>query len=209
MAWIQVLPGRANAIVVSPGANAALTPGTVETLLESVREGDFVLCQLEVPLEAVETALRLARDRNATGILDPAPARPLSASFLGLAGIVTPNETEVARLFDTKHLSPSLATVALPLAGTPRAVVKNGKDGTWICDGAGSRHIPAFEVEAVDSTAAGDTFNGALAVTLSEGLRFDEAARFAAAAAAVCVTRAGAQASCPARQEVDALLAGE
>ncbi len=205
-AFIQVLPSGDNTIVVSPGANAALTAETVCKELEAVGKDDVVMCQLESPIEAIQTALRVAREHGATNILDPAPARRLPASFLHLVDFLTPNETEAAYLLGRDSARGRDALHSLSRLGAKEVVLKMGAAGAWIRDSGRARQIPAYSVEAVDTTAAGDTFNAALAVGLIEESPFPDAVRFACAAAAISVTRPGAQTSCPSRAETNALL---
>ena len=173
--------------------------------------GGYLLLQLESPQETVDAAAAFARARGMTVILDPAPARPLSAALLGNVDILTPNETEALILLGLPpgDVSPADAPrlAATLRAQGPRCVIlKLGDKGAWYSDGTSEGHVPAFEVDAVDATAAGDTFNGALAVALSEGTPIAGAVRFANCAAAISVTRLGAQASVPSRAEVDAKL---
>jgi ribokinase len=163
-------------------------------------------------MSTVEAALRIARQEGARTILDPAPVRPLSDECLAEVDILTPNESEACLLLDrpVRRIGPEEAPELAQaiLATGPKAVIlKLGEIGCYYTDGKSSHLAPGFEVEAVDTTAAGDTFNGALAVALAESLPIEDALRFANAAAALSVTRMGAQASVPAREEVDAFLA--
>jgi ribokinase len=174
--------------------------------------GGFLLLQLESPLEAVEAAVALGRERGLRVLLDPAPARQLPLGLLAGVDCLTPNESEALTLLERRSATLPLAEapeVARALrARGPRAVIlKLGENGAFLDDGSGGRHFPGVKVEPVDTTAAGDTFNGALAVALAEVRSLPEAIRFANAAAALSVTRHGAQASIPTRAEVDALLA--
>jgi ribokinase len=144
-------------------------------------------------------------------ILDPAPARPLGATLLGNVDILTPNESEALVLLGKPpgevSLQEALAMSAQLLKLGPRCVIlKMGEKGAWVADGKLSRHFPAPRVNAVDATAAGDTFNGALAVALAEGKALEEAVPFANAAAAISVTRLGAQTSIPSRDEVESRM---
>ena len=204
-AFIQVLPNGNNSIVVSPGANAALTPAAVRDQLSGLQRDDFVLCQLESPLDAVEEALRIARSVGATSILDPAPARRLPEACLRLVDFLTPNETEAALLLGSDFTDGGDAIQGLSRLGARRVVMKAGASGAWIQGPEGASRIPAFAVEAVDTTAAGDTFNAALAVGMIEARPLPDAVRFACAAAAISVTRHGAQTSCPSRTEAISL----
>ena len=213
VALISVFPDGENSIVISPGANAAVTPRLVRERLAAIEAGDFLLCQLEIPLDAVEAGLRLARGRGAVTMLDPAPARPLAPELLSLVDYLTPNQTEAALLLDEPGLETGqveqalAAAVRLRASGARNVVLKLGRRGCCSLVGGDSFAAEGFVVETVDTTAAGDTFNAALAVALSEGQAFGSAARFANAAAAISVTRRGAQSSAPTRTEVAQFLA--
>jgi ribokinase len=211
VALICVEAGGQNQIAVASGANARLAPEDVAPALEGASEG-FLLLQLESPIETIELAASLGRRRGMTVVLDPAPARPTPGSLLASVDILTPNESEAMGLLGRRERMVSLdeaqevARALLRLG--PRAVVlKLGDKGAFLDDGTGGRHVPGFEVAAVDATAAGDTFGGALAVALAEKRPMPEALAFANAAAAISVTRLGAQASIPKRDEVEAMLA--
>jgi ribokinase len=212
VALIFVEEGGQNMIAVAPGANARLSPGDVEGAAALFEPGGILLLQLETPLETVEASAALGRSRRMTTVLDPAPARPLSASLLGRVDLLTPNETEAHLLLGRAAREVSLSEAdglarELLKLGPGQVILKLGAKGAWWSDGRSGRHFPAPRVEAVDATAAGDTFNGALAAALGEGRPLEEAVPFANAAAAISVTRQGAQASIPARAEVDAFLA--
>lgn len=217
-ALIAVQADGDNAIVVSAGANATLTPDLALERMSCVEAGDYVLGQLEVPIETVEAAFAEARRRGAITILDPAPARALPASLLGLVDYLTPNQTEAAALIGVGVAAGAAASGAgntperavaerLLTLGPRNVVLKLGDHGCYLA-GPGLREaVPAFHVNAVDTTAAGDVFNAAFGLALAEGRTPAWAARFACAAAAISVTRKGAQASAPARDEVDEFLA--
>ena len=205
-ALIQVLPDGDNAIVISPGANVLVDRQLVRKQLQDLQAGDFLLCQLEVPLEAVEEACSIAHERSAVSILDPTPARQLPSSLTSKVQILTPNETETAVLLDQQEFKGPKALNKLRSLGSASVAVKMGSLGAWISNNEEIYHIPAFPVKAIDTTAAGDTYNAALAVGLSEGMEFRDAAHWAAAAAAISVTRVGAQTSCPSRTEVQKFL---
>ncbi len=198
--------------MVASGANHLLLASEAEAMRPVFRGARFVLFQLESPLDTVAAALKLARAEGARTILDPAPAAPLSAELLANVDILTPNETEASILLGqpparvTKADAAALAR-SLRARGPKAVVLKLGDHGCFYSDGATEIFSPAFPVNAVDATAAGDTFNAALAVALAEDRGIEAALRFANAAAAISVTRMGAQASVPARAEVDALLA--
>ncbi len=211
VALICVEAGGQNQIVVASGANGLLTPADVAHALGGAT-GGLLLLQLESPLETIEKAVTLGKERGLTVLLDPAPARQLSLSLLASVSCITPNESEAMTLLERRggSISPAEAPdVARALrARGPRAVIlKLGENGAFLDDGTGGRPFPGLNVDVLDTTAAGDTFNGALAVALAEGRSMPEAIVFANAAAALSVTRHGAQASIPTRKEVDALLA--
>jgi ribokinase len=211
VALIFVEDGGRNEIVVAPGANACLTP---EDVTREVRgsAGDLLLLQLESPLETVEAAAALGTRLGMRVVLDPAPARPLSEGLLQDVDCLTPNESEALVLLGRAEGEVALAEApevarALLRRGARSVVLKLGDKGAFLDDGREARHFPAPKVEAVDSTAAGDTFNGALAVALAEERDVAGAIAFANAAAALSVTRLGAQASIPTRAEVEGVPA--
>jgi ribokinase len=167
----------------------------------------FVLAQLETPLASIAKAARLGREKGIVFILDPAPARPLPADLLKHVDWLTPNESEAATLLGVKDLGdPLLAAKKLKALGPRGVVLKLGEAGAVLLDGEVPVHIPARKVQAVDTTAAGDAFNGAFAVALSEGKSPAAAVAFAVAAAAISVTRHGAQPSMASRTEIDIFL---
>lgn len=212
VALIWVDGAGQNSIVVASGANWSLAASEVEAMRPALRGASYALFQLETPLETVAAALAAARQEGARTMLDPAPAQPLPAGILRQVDLLTPNETEASILLgrDAGRLAiedaPAVAE-ALRAHGASAVVLKLGDRGCYFDDGQARHYAPAFPVEAKDSTAAGDTFNAALAVALAEGKEIPAALRFACAAAAISVTRPGAQASIPTRAEVDAFLA--
>jgi ribokinase len=207
--WVD---GRGqNSIVVASGANMELHAADVEAMRKVFRGASLALFQLETPLDTVTAALKLAREEGLATMLDPAPARPLSRELLSLVDILTPNESESLRLLGRPpaRVSPSDAAPlaeALLRLGPGAVILKLGDQGCVHYDGKAHAHVPCFPMEARDTTAAGDTFNAALAVALAEGQPMPRALRFANAAAGISVTRLGAQASAPARAEVDLLI---
>ncbi len=201
-----------NEIVLAAGANGTFTADRLIPALPAIRHARVVLLQLEIPMETVLRAAGEARDAGATVILDPAPAVPVDDRLLALADYVTPNEHELARLAGAAdHERPSMDRIdqlarTLLARGSARVLAKLGDRGSRLVADDQLAEWPAVAVTAVDTTAAGDTFNGALAVALAEGRGLDEAVRFATAAAAISVTRRGAQPSMPSRADVEALL---
>jgi ribokinase len=212
VACIHVDDAGQNSITVAPGANGVLSAGDIDSERWALNGARCVLLQLEVPIQAVAEGLREARRVGAIGILDPAPARALSKDILELVDIATPNENEACVLAGVppQRVSPADAIALgnkIRDLGVRSVVVKLGDQGCVYCGADSTFAVPSFAVRAVDSTAAGDTFNAALAVALVEGMAIEQALRFASAAAAISVTRAGAQTSAPARAEVESLLA--
>lgn len=202
-ASIYVTPDGQNSIVISPGANASLDPAVAVERLQGIQASDFLLLQLEIPLGTNLAAALHARRIGARVILDPAPSQKLPPELLAAVDILTPNETEASDLLGPRpeeHLDDLLRM------GVGTVVLKLGERGCIAATSDQRLRLPAFAVQPVDTTAAGDVFNGALAVALSEGAALPEALRFANAAAAISVTRLGAQPSIPSRAEVDSLL---
>ncbi len=198
-ALIGVSVEAENFIIVVPGANGAVAPGSVVAAAASAR---VLLVQLEIPVESVHAALAAGRDAGATTILNPAPAppTPLDAETLALCDVVIPNEHEVELLGGVDHL------LAL---GARAVVVTLGSKGAKLCRrGEPDVFVPAFPVEPVDTTAAGDAFCGGFAASLASGAELVDALRFAAATAALATTKAGAVPSLPHRAAIDQLLGG-
>jgi len=198
-----------NSIGVAGGANQRLSPGDVAAAGRLIGRARVVLLQLETPLETVKAAARLARRAGADVILNPAPALALPDALLRQVSLLTPNETEASLLTGVRVTgAPSAARAARALLarGVRTVIVTLGAKGALVATRDGARVVPGFRVKAVDTTAAGDVFNGALAVRLAEGRPLLEAVRFAHAAAALSVTRPGAQPSIPTRREIRALL---
>jgi ribokinase len=207
VALIVVGPGGQNLIAVAPGANRRLTPADVEAAKSAFTQARVVLLQLEIPIETVLAAAQAGRAAGAMVILNPAPAPsyPLPPELLATVDIVTPNETEAATL--TGQNTPEKAAQILLQWGVRVAIVTLGAEGALVATGPDRiQRIPGFQVEAVDATAAGDAFNGGLAVALARGEPLERAVRYAHAVAALSVTRLGAQPSLPTADEVASFL---
>lgn len=198
-----------NSIGVASGANSELRPPDIERASEAVTTADVLLVQLEIPLETVEAAVRMAARAGVRVILNPAPAQPLSTELCKMISVLTPNENEAEvltgiRVIDDETIAKTASI--LMAKGIGAAVLTLGARGAYVAEGGSGDFISTFKVAPVDSTAAGDVFNGALAVCLGERQSLRDAVRFANAAAALSVTRLGAQPSAPTRKEILDLL---
>ncbi|MBB6283585.1 ribokinase [Geobacillus subterraneus] len=185
-----------NRIIVVPGANHALAPEDLDQCESVIAESDVCVVQLEIPLSVVERAVSLACRHGVRVIVNPAPAQLLPPSVFKKASFLTPNEHERTILFDKMDEE----------AFADKLIVTEGAKGVRIWQDGQERLIPSFQVPVVDTTGAGDTFNGAFAVALAEGKPLEEACRFANAAAALSVTKLGAQAGMPTRGDVESFL---
>ena len=198
-----------NTIIVAAGANAALRPAAVEEAEDVIQSADVLLVQLEIPLETVEAALALARRHQVQTILNPAPARKLPPGVLAQVDILTPNETEAKTLFEGEGIE--LLSVLgdedwqdfAEELGETVLLLTMGENGVVYISRKGVQEYPAYKMKAIDTTGAGDAFNGALAVALAEGKELEEMIAFAQKAASVSVTRFGAAPSLPSRKEVE------
>jgi ribokinase len=210
VALIFVDDAGENSIAVAPGANGDLRPEDVSPLAHVLDAGDVMLVQLEIPLATVEAAVRIAAARRARVMLNPAPAQALPDSLLSAVSLITPNEHEAERLtgvvLNDDAGAPARAAATLHERGVAGAIITLGARGAFVSSDTVSEHVRAFSVAAVDTTAAGDVFNGAMAAALVEGRLLREAVQFANAAAAISVTRPGAQDSAPTRSAIDDLL---
>jgi ribokinase len=212
VALISVDGRGQNSITVVPGANGKLLPGDLKRALPLLRSAGMILTQLEIPMETVEYLSEIAERFNVPLMLDPAPARPIPRNVLHRVSYLTPNETETAVLCGTAaaDLTPKNAggsAEKLLKRGVANVIIKMGGRGAYAAGADGLRTmVPSFKVRVVDSTAAGDAFNGGLAVALMRGMSLVEAVRFASAVGAVSVTRAGAQPAMPTAREVNRLL---
>jgi ribokinase len=213
-AIIFVLPHGDNLIVISPGANADVSTDFALKAVEGMKAGDLLLCQLEVPRESVQVALASARKKRVITLLDPAPASALSDELLSRVDILTPNQTEAALLLGDSepaedYVHAEMAARKLQARGPGTVIVKMGARGCLVADGDDVFVRRGFQVQATDTTGAGDTFNGALAAALAAGETLADASLFANAAAALSVAKPGAIASIPRLTEVQEFLASQ
>ena len=210
-AIIEIDQGNAqNRIMVIPGTNQNLTADLVKAAEEDFAACDAVLTQLEIPFESVTAAKELAAKYNKPFILNPAPFCPLPDGWLDGVDWITPNETEAALLTGVtiERIPEDAARAAQKLLdmGVKNVVITLGTHGAYWTNGTDACHVPGIKVDAVDTTGAGDTFNGALATAIGEGFPVADALRFANAAAAISVTRHGAAVSCPTRAEIEEMV---
>jgi ribokinase len=206
VALILVDDAGQNRIVLAPGANARLGAAEVNAEAARIAAAAMLIVQLEVPLEAVQAAIAIAHRAGVTVLLNPAPAVPLPAALWPMIDLLVLNEGEAGALSGVPVSDPQSAWAAartLRALGAGRVLVTLGAQGVASVDQDGERHAAARPVRAVDTTAAGDTFIGALATALRSGLPLPRALELAQAASALCVTRPGAQPSIPYRHEID------
>lgn len=210
IAMIQVTDSGENSIVISAGANAHLTTDIVDKFKQKILDADALLMQLETPLDAIIYATKIAKQAGKHTVLNPAPAKALPDELLAQLTMITPNETESEVLTGVKVVdeqSAARAAAVFHQKGVAIVLITLGAKGVFISHNALQKIIPGFRVQAKDTTAAGDTFNGALVTALLEQKSLEEAIQFAHAAAAISVTRFGAQTSIPSRQETLDFLA--
>ncbi|MBX9409211.1 ribokinase [Pseudomonas baetica] len=208
VALIVVDDNSQNAIVIVAGANGAMTPAVIDRFDAVMQAADVVICQLEIPDATVGHALKRARALGKTVILNPAPAsRPLPADWFGAIDYLIPNESEAAALsglpVDSLETAEHAASHLMAM-GAGKVIITLGAEGSLFANGKGFEHFPAPKVKAVDTTAAGDTFVGGFAAALADGKSEAEAIRYGQIAAALSVTRAGAQPSIPIMSDVQA-----
>jgi ribokinase len=197
-----------NAIVVVPGANGKVDATLVDRHANLIRSAGMVLCQLEIPMATISHVLALCAEAGVPVMLDPAPAASLPEDIWRQVAWFTPNETEAASYLKNTEEPPEVAAQQLLERGLKGLVLKRGGEGSYVAVAGGkAAWVSAFKVEVIDTVGAGDCFNGAFAVGLLEGLDPCAAARFASAAAAISVSRRGAQASMPSRAKVEEFLA--
>lgn len=212
VALITVDKDAENCIVVASGANATLSPNDLLKVQEVVERSMIVLMQLEIPLNTVEYVAANAASKGVKVVLNPAPARELSDALLQNISVITPNKTEAEMLSGVVVDDIESAKVAAQIIkdkGVDTVIITLGKKGAVVYHNNLFTHILALTVKAVDTTAAGDVFNGALVVALSEGKDVIESTEFACKAAAISVTRLGAQSSAPFKREADTFVSAE
>lgn len=204
MIWVEDASGE-NRIVLAPGANGRVDAATIARAGARIDAAAMLVLQLEIPMDAVVAAAQRARRAGVPVLLNPAPAAPLPDALWAAVDLLVVNETEAAMLSGVAvggAADAARAGAALRARGPGRVLVTLGAAGVAVVDDAGSRHRPAQAVQAVDTTSAGDTFIGGVAAALREGASLDDAVALGQAASAICVTRAGAQASIPRRAEL-------
>lgn len=208
-ALIFVAETGENSIAVIPGANSDFRPEDVEKLAEPIKRAEYLLLQQEIPSETVSAAIELASEAGVKVVLNPAPMRPVPDEILSKIYLITPNETEAAKIVDRPVETEDDAKEAAKLLkakGVKNVIITLGSKGSLVCGSGEALIVPARKVSAVDTTAAGDVYNGALVTALSENKSLEEAARFATICSSISVTRLGAQPSIPYRKEVDELI---
>ncbi|MGI6131737.1 MAG: ribokinase [Bacillota bacterium] len=211
LALVTVDEEALNTIVVYPGANGAFTPQYIGPAKDSIASSKAMVAQLEVPLESVESALKIARANSVTTILNPAPAREIPPELLSCVDIMIPNEVEAAAICGCSAGRPSEAMEAsarLRRMGPERVIITLGEKGAVYSGPEGGFHVPAFRVDAVDSTGAGDAFVAGFAVAWIQGFAPEYSMRYACAVGALATTRMGAQASFPSADQVANLIGG-
>jgi len=204
VAMIAVTSDGDNMIMVASGANMGLTLEDVNNVRPLMRETDILLVQLECPLDVVAAAIDLAKAYHVRVVFNPAPAQPLSKALLGNVDYLTPNSSEILTLTGESNVNDGI--LKLKEWGVRNLVVTLGANGARVVTEDMDRHLPAFEVTAVDTTAAGDAFNGALAVALAEEKPLPDAVWMGMAAGALAATKRGAQVSLPTRDAVEQFL---
>lgn len=204
VALIMVEEEGENCIAVAPGANAKLLTSDIK-MVKNICESEIILMQLEIPMETIIDIVKIAKSNNQKVILNPAPAQKLDDELLYGLFIISPNETEASLLTGITvkdEVTASQAATVFLSRGVQNVIITMGPAGAYVRSGTISKIVPVKPVKAIDTTAAGDVFNGALAVAISEGMPIENAVVFANKAAAISVTRIGAQASIPYRNEI-------
>lgn len=211
VAHIRVDSSGNNDIVIVPMANNQTNPERVDRFFASNPAVNTILLQLEIPVPTVVYAAKSAKEKGLTVIFDPAPAAAFPTELYQYVDIITPNETEAAALTGIEVVDIETAKMAANLLlekGVKLAIITLAEKGVLIADANSARHLPAFKVEIIDSTAAGDAFTGTLGACISEGKTIEEAVQYAMAAGALTVTKIGAQPSLPAKEAVISLMNG-
>lgn len=207
-AMILVNKEGENCIVITPGANHELSPEYIGKIEKEIATAFMIVLQMEIPIETVEEVCKLASKYETEVLFNVAPAREVDPALLNMIDILVVNETEIEILTGRSIASDGEEAVmnALLEMGPETVILTLGRNGSLVKNSEISRHVPAFQVETVDSTAAGDTFCGALVARLTSGSDLIDAVKFATAASALCVTKMGAQPSIPTEQEVETFL---
>jgi ribokinase len=206
VAVITVNAEGENSIIVASGANAMLSVGDIENSMDELKNADWLITQLETPLPVIEFMANFSRENDKKFILNPAPAQALPATIYEELFLITPNETETELLTGVAVIdekSAKIAAESFKLKGVKNVIITLGSKGAYVNCSDFEGIIDSFKVTAIDTTAAGDVFNGALAVALAEEKGWKEAVTFASKAASISVTRMGAQTSAPTRKEVE------
>lgn len=207
-AMILVNDEGENVIVITPGANHELSPDYIRTIEDEIATASIVVLQMEIPFETVRTVCEIASKFDTKVLLNVAPAREVDTSLLRMVDILVVNETEIEKISGMSIETDGEETImdAIIAMGASTVILTLGRNGCLVRSDSVMQHIPAFVVDAVDTTAAGDTFCGALVAQLSKGRALPDALKFATAASAICVTRMGAQPSIPTEDEVKSFL---
>lgn len=209
VAQILVSEKGENSIAVAPGANLRLKPNDIDEFEDLIRNSKVVLLQLETPLETIAYMAQITFKHNVKLILNPAPAQMLSDELLQKTWLLTPNETEASLLTGVEvynEITAKKAATVLLQKGVKNVIITLGEKGSLLVNKNGIKHFEAFKVNPVDTTAAGDVFNGTIAVAVSKNKSLEESINFSTAAAAISVTKNGAQPSIPKLEEVEAFL---
>lgn len=210
-AFIEVVPSGENRIAVAQGANDVLNPEIVRAGEEAIAACDVYMSQLENPMDAIMEGLRLAKKYSRTVVLDPAPARPLPDEIFALCDYLTPNETELEIItgMPVDTVEQAITAARTLIAKGAKAVInKRGAAGSLLITADDARMFPGFTVRAVDTTAAGDSFNAGFSIGIARGYAIEDAIKLGNAVGALSTTKSGAQAAMPTQAEVDAFLAG-